>query len=68
MGCYAARRIDIKSGKRPRERNERSSSRFIDEFDDFSLEEFGVEMSKAYPRMLAHLDAERARNKASLET
>ena len=28
------------------------------------FEEFGVEMREAYPRMLAHLDAERARNKA----
>jgi transglutaminase-like putative cysteine protease len=38
--------------------------RFIGEFDDFPFKEFGVEMRKAYPRMLARLDAERARNKA----
>jgi transglutaminase-like putative cysteine protease len=38
--------------------------RFIGEFDDFPFEEFGVEMRKAYPRMLAHLDAERANRRS----
>jgi len=38
--------------------------RFIGEFDDLPFEEFSAQMRKAYPRMPAHLDAERARNKA----
>jgi transglutaminase-like putative cysteine protease len=41
--------------------------RFVGEFDDFPYEDFSAAMRAGHPRMLAHLDAERTRDKASRE-
>ncbi len=40
--------------------------RFIGEYDDLPFETFAAEMRKAYPRMLAHLDGERAKRRTGL--